>query len=91
MSEKSNAMIPLMATLAFVIAGLIIGAIGGFGNGSIAGGLVAGAGIVPACWAIWAGFQQESQGPALFGILLFLFALAASGLMILLRFVDWLR
>ena len=91
MSEKSNPMIPLMTTLGFVVAGLVICAIGGFGNGSIAGGLIAGAGIIPACWAIYAGFQQESQGPALLGILLFLFALAASGLMILLRFVDWLR
>ncbi len=82
---------PVFATLGFLIVGLIIAAIGGFGDGSIAGGIVALLGIIPAAWGMWAGIQQKTQAGMLAPILLFFVCLGVGGILIILRFVDWLR
>ena len=91
MSDKPNASMPAMATVAFALIGLVIGAIGGITHGSIFGGIIAGIGIVPACYGMFAGMQSESQTGLLLNIMAFLFAIGVAGILILLRFVDWLR
>jgi hypothetical protein len=83
--------LPILVTAAFVIAGLLIAAIGGFTEGSIAGGIVAGLGVIPSMWAMFVGMQQKTQTGLALGIFLFLVSIGVAGLLILLRFVDWLR
>lgn len=82
---------PILVTAAFVIAGLLIAAVGGFTEGSIAGGIIAGLGVIPALWAMFVGMQQKTQTGLALGILLFFVSIGVAGLLILLRFVDWLR
>lgn len=88
--SASNTKLPNLAALLFVIIGLLIGAVGGIGNGSITGGIIAALGVIPACWGIWAGMQQKTQGALVWSILLLLLSLVVAGLLVLLRFVDWL-
>lgn len=84
--------LPLLAALFCNIIGLLIGAISGFGSGSIAGGVIAGLGVIPSCWGMWAGIQnKESQAGLMWSILLFLLSLTVAGLLIVLKFVDWMR
>jgi hypothetical protein len=84
--------LPNLAALFFILIGLLIGLFSGFGSGSIAGGVVAGLGIIPACWSMWAGIQnKDSQVGLMWGVMLFLGSLGVAGLLIVLRFVDWLR
>ncbi len=83
--------LPNIAALFCIIIALLIGLIGGIGSGSIFGAVVAGLGIIPACWGMWAGMQnKESQAGMLYSVLLFLAAVGVAGILILLRFVDWL-
>jgi hypothetical protein len=87
-----DAKLPNLAALLLILIGLLIGVISGLGSGSIAGGVVAALAMVPACWGMWAGVQsKESQAGLGIAILLFLAAAGVGGLLILLRFVDWLR
>lgn len=82
--------LPMLASLLFIIVGLLIGVVSGIGSGSLAGGVIAGLGIIPACWGMWAGIQdRESQAGLMWSILMFLAALGVAGLLIVLRFFDW--
>ena len=40
----------------------MIAALQGFTHGSILGGIIAAAGAIPACFGMWKGIQQETQG-----------------------------
>lgn len=91
MSNKSSTSAPLMVTLAFVIAGIVIAAVGGISNGSIIGGIVAGLGVIPACWGAWAGMQQETQGGLAASLGLVFVSLGVGAILIILRVVDWIR
>ena len=82
---------PALAGLGLVVLGLVIAALSGFTHGSIVGGLVAAAGAVPACYGMWKGIQQETQGTLAVSVGTCLLALAVGALLIVLRFVDWLR
>ena len=83
--------LPHIASLFFTLLGLLIGVISGFSSGSIVGGVIAGLGIIPACYGMWLGVQdRESQATLLYSILLFLASVGVAGLLILLRFFDWL-
>ena len=69
----------------------ILGAIGGLSSGSIAGGIIAACGIIPAAWAAWAGMQQETQ-KSLAGALAMVFvSLAVGGLLLILGIIDLFR
>lgn len=84
--------LPVLASLMFTIIGLLIGVISGFTSGSIFGGVVAGLGIIPACYGMWAGIQdRESQTGLLWSILAFLASVGVGGLLIILRVIDWMR
>jgi TRAP-type C4-dicarboxylate transport system permease small subunit len=81
-----------MAAFALVVVGLVIAVIqGGVSHGSLTGGIIAACGAIPACYGMWKGIQQETQGTLAISVGAVLVALAAGGLLIVLRVVDWLR
>lgn len=87
MSNRS-AGAPLLLSLGLVVAGLLIGVIGGLTSGSLGGGLLAGAGVIPAAYGAWLGIQQETQGTLLWSILLILASLGVGGLLLILWLVS---
>jgi hypothetical protein len=82
---------PALAAVGMVVLGLVIAALGGFTKGSILGGIIAGLGAIPACYGMWKGIQQETQGTLAMSVGAVLLSLAVGAMLILLRFVDWLR
>ena len=82
---------PALAALGMVVLGLVIAAIGGISHGSIAGGVIAALGAGPACFGMWKGIQQETQGTLAISVGAVLLALGVGGLLILLAVVDWFR
>ncbi|MEM9494029.1 MAG: hypothetical protein AAGC55_33090 [Myxococcota bacterium] len=89
--SASETKLPNLVAFLCIIAGLLIGAVGGLGEGSVVGGIVAGFGVVPACWGIWAGMQQKTQGAMVWSLLLLFAALGVGGLLLVLKFIDFLR
>jgi hypothetical protein len=73
-----------------VVLGLVIAAIQGFSHGSIAGGVIAALGAVPACFGMWKGIQQETQGTLALSVAAVLVSLAVGGLLIVLRVIHWI-
>lgn len=82
---------PALAAFGLVVFGLIIAAVQGFTSGSIAGGVIAALGAIPACYGMWKGIQQETQGTLAISVVAVLVSLAAGGLLIVLRVVHWIR
>jgi hypothetical protein len=81
---------PAMAAFGLVVVGLLIAAVQGLTHGSIAGGVIAALGAIPACFGMWKGIQQETQGTLAISVAAVLVCLAVGGLLIVLRFVHWL-
>jgi hypothetical protein len=88
-SPGSN--LPAVIAFGLVIAGLAIGFAGGIGNGSIAGGIVAGLGTIPACVGMWKGIQKETQTTLAISVVAVLASLAVAALLIILRVIDIVR
>lgn len=82
---------PAFVAFVFVAIGLAIAAVQGFTAGSIAGGVIAAAGAIPACFGMWKGIQQETQGTLAMSVTAVLVSLAAGGLLIALRLIHWIR
>jgi hypothetical protein len=82
---------PAFVAYAFVAIGLAIAAVQGFTVGSIAGGIIAAAGAIPACFGMWKGIQQEGQGTLAISVIAVLIALAVGGVLIALRVIHWIR
>jgi len=82
---------PALVAFGLVILGLAIAAVQGFTHGSILGGLIAASGAIPACFGMWKGIQQETQGTLATSVVAVLVSLGAGGLLILMRLVDWFR
>jgi hypothetical protein len=82
---------PAMAAFGLVVLGIVIAAIQGLGHGSIAGGVIAGAGAIPACFGMWKGIQQETQGTLAISVAAVLASLAVGALLIVLRVIHWLH
>ena len=82
---------PAFAAIGLVVLGLVIAALGGLTHGSILGGIIAAAGAIPACYGMWKGIQQETQGTLAVSVGAVLLSLAVGAVLIVLRFVDWLR
>ena len=82
---------PAFAAFGLVVLGLVIAALQGVSHGSIAGGVIAALGAGPACFGMWKGIQQETQGTLAISVVAVLVSLAVGGLLILLRVVDWFR
>jgi hypothetical protein len=88
---SSDSKTPAFAAFGMVVLGLVIAALQGFWHGSIAGGVIAGLGAIPACFGMWKGIQQETQGTLAISVAAVLVSLAAGGLLIILRVIHWLH
>jgi hypothetical protein len=82
---------PAMAAFGLVVLGVVIAAIQGVSHGSIAGGILAAAGAIPACFGMWKGIQQETQGTLAISVAAVLLSLAVGAVLIILRVVAWLH
>jgi len=91
MTNSPRTQVPLLLTLALIAAGVIISAVGGIANGSLAGGIVAAIGVVPAGYAVWLGMQKQTQGSLGMALLLLFASLGVGAILLLLQVVDWLR
>jgi hypothetical protein len=80
---------PAFVAFAMVAIGVAIAAVQGITIGSILGGVIAGSGTIPACFGMWKGIQQETQGTLAISVLAVLVSLAVGALLIILRVVHW--
>jgi len=80
---------PAFAALALVAIGIGIAAVQGFVHGSIGGGIIALLGTIPACFGMWKGIQQETQGTLGLSVLALIASLVVGGLLIVLRVIHW--
>lgn len=82
---------PAFIALALVAVGIALAAVQGFVNGSIAGGIVAGMGAIPACYGMWKGIQQETQGTLALSVGAVLLSLGVGAILIVMRIIYWIR
>ena len=82
---------PALAAFGLVVFGLVIAAVQGLTRGSIAGGVIAGLGTIPACYGMWKGIQQETQGTLAVSVGAVLESLAVGAVLIVLRVIHWLH
>lgn len=82
---------PAFAAFVMIVVGVAIAAVQGLVHGSIAGGVIAAAGAIPACFGMWKGIQQETQGTLAISVIAVLASLAVGALLIVLRVVSWLH
>lgn len=82
---------PALAAFGLVVFGIVIAAMQGITHGSIAGGVIAALGAIPACYGMWKGIQQETQGTLAVSVVAVLVSLVAGGALIVLRVVHWIR
>jgi hypothetical protein len=81
---------PALAAFGMVVIGFVIAAIQGVGHGSIAGGIIAALGAIPACYGMWKGIQQEGQSTLALSVTAVLVSLGAGALLIILRVIHWI-
>ena len=53
------------------------------------GGLIAASGAIPACFGMWKGIQQETQGTLATSVVAVLVSRGVGAILILLRIFDW--
>jgi hypothetical protein len=82
---------PALVAFVMVVTGIAIAAAQGIVHGSIVGGVIAALGAIPACYGMWKGIQQETQGTLAVSVTAVLITLAVGGLLIVLRVVSWLH
>lgn len=82
---------PALVAFVMVATGIAIAAAQGIVHGSIVGGVIAALGAIPACYGMWKGIQQETQGTLAISVTAVLVTLAVGGLLIVLRVVSWLH
>jgi len=80
---------PALIAFALVVGGLLIAAMQGLTHGSIGGGIVAALGAAPACFGMWKGIQQETQGTLAISVGAVLVSLGVGAALIILRLVHW--
>ena len=87
----SDTMMPAFVAFGLVVLGIVIAAIGNHGllHESIFGGIVAASGAIPACFGMWKGIQQETQGTLAMSVLAVLASLGVGALLIILRIIHW--
>ena len=78
---------PALIAIALAVVGIIIAAAQGIQYGSLAGGI----GAIPACFGMWKGIQQETQGTLAISVGAVLIALAVGGVLIVLRVIHWIH
>jgi hypothetical protein len=82
---------PALVAFVMVVTGIAIAAAQGIVHGSIVGGVIAALGAIPACYGMWKGIQQETQGTLAISVTAVLVTLGVGGLLIVLRVVSWLH
>jgi hypothetical protein len=82
---------PALVAFVMVAVGIAIAAVQGIIHGSIFGGVIAAAGAIPACFGMWKGIQQETQGTLALSVTAVLVSLAVGAVLIVLRVVSWLH
>ena len=82
---------PALVAFAMVAVGIAIAAMQGLIHGSIAGGVIAALGAIPACFGMWKGIQQETQGTLALSVTAVLVSLVVGAILIVLRIVSWLH
>jgi hypothetical protein len=80
---------PVFIALAAVAIGIVIAAVQGITHGSILGGVVAALGAIPACFGMWKGIQQETQGTLAMSVGTVLLSLGVAAVLIVLRVIHW--
>ena len=80
---------PVFIALAAVAIGIVIAAVQGITHGSILGGVVAALGAIPACFGMWKGIQQETQGTLAMSVGTVLLSLGVAAILIVLRVIHW--
>ena len=91
MGNVADSKTPALVAFGLVFLGLAIAAVQGFTGGSILGGLIAASGAIPACYGMWKGIQQETQGTLATSVVAVLVSLGVGAILILLKIVDWFR
>jgi hypothetical protein len=82
---------PAYVAFALIAAGIAIALVQDWRAGSILGALVAASATIPACYGMWKGIQQETQGTLALSVIAVLLSLAVAAVLIILRVVDWVR
>ena len=82
---------PALIAIALAVVGIIIAAAQGIQYGSLAGGIIAALGAIPACFGMWKGIQQETQGTLAVSVGAVLLALGVGGVLIVLRVIHWIH
>ncbi len=82
---------PAFIALGLAVVGIIIAAAQGLEHGSLAGGIIAALGAIPACVGMWKGIQQETQGTLAISVGAVLVALGVGGVLIVLRVIHWIH
>jgi hypothetical protein len=77
---------PVLVAFGMVVLGIVIAAVGNGGvlHGSLLGGILAAAGALPACFGMWKGIQQETQGTLALSVGAVITSLGAGGVLIVL-------
>jgi len=91
MAPTADNKTPVFATFGLVIIGVILALVLGGGKGPLIGGIVAGLGIIPACYGMWVGMQQETQTTMASSVLVFFVALLAAGGMLIWGIVELVK
>ncbi len=91
MSASPDNKTPIFATFGLVIIGVVLALVLGGGKGILVGGIVAGIGIGPACYGMYVGMQQETQGTLGLSILAFGVSLLAAGIMLIWGIVELVK
>lgn len=82
---------PVVVAFIMVAAGIVIAAAHGLLHGSIVGGVISALGAIPACYGMWKGIQQETQGTLALSVAALLIALAVGGVLIVLGIISLLH
>ena len=88
-SPVADSKTPVLVAVIMIAAGIAIAAAtNGLVNGSIFGGIVAAFGAAPACYGMWKGIQQETQGTLAMSVGAVIASLLVGGILIVLRIID---
>jgi hypothetical protein len=90
-TRGADSKLPALIAYGLIAAGVLIALATGITRGSIAGGVVAALAVIPACYGMWKGLQQETQTGLALSVLAVLAALGVGGVLIVLRVIAWIR
>jgi hypothetical protein len=87
----SDSKLPALIAFGLVALGIVLALATGITRGSILGGVIAALGVIPSCYGMWKGLQQETQTSLALSVLGVLASLGVGAILIVLRVVDWVR